>query len=51
MCSPVSVYFIEGTRNFVIWVVSVMVTIYFIDTYVLTKERLESLVAGKFLQV
>lgn len=38
----------SGTRNFIIWMAAVIATIYFIDTYILTRDRLESFVLGKF---
>lgn len=38
--------FCLGTRNFIIWVVAVSLSVYFIDSFILTKDRLQILLNG-----
>ena len=38
--------FLPGTKSFLVWLIAVVATIYVIDSYILTRDRLEYFVQG-----
>lgn len=47
-CAILIVVYFAGTKNFIVWTTAVILTIYVIDTFVLTRDRLQSFLVGEY---